>query len=121
MQLRFAVLRKELKKDDHKELVKATDAFGKETTLKIMFKKVLKNYLGMKNGINVILLEYNIHHNNVPGQVGIEYAAEYEDLVVTTLFERIALEAEIGNVWLVLEDLTLRGPAHAYIIHLDRA
>ena len=63
----------------------------------------------MKNGINIILLEYYMHHNkDGPGEVGIEYATEHENLAITTLLERIDLEADNCNIWFVLEDLMLR-------------
>ena len=55
-----------------------------------------------------------------PGQVRQEYATEHKHLVVTTPWEGEAFEADNGKVWLVLKDLTLGGPAYAYISHLDR-
>ena len=47
----------ESKKEDEEGLVKFPEAFGKEMSWR-MFKKVLKNYLGAKKGINGVPLEY---------------------------------------------------------------
>ena len=54
------------------------------------------------------------------GPVRTQYATGHEHLVVTTPLEGEAFEVENGKVWLVLKDLTLRGPAFAYISHLDQ-
>ena len=99
--------------------MKFPEAFGKETSWR-MFKKVLKNYLGMKKGINGVPLEYIMCDLDGPGLARTQYAKEHEHLVVTTPLEGEAFEADNGKVWLVLKDLTLRGPAFAYISHLDR-
>ena len=109
----------ESKKEDEEGLVKFPEAFGKETSWR-MFKKVLRNYLGTKKGINGVPLEYIMHDVDGPGQARIQYATEHEHLVVTTPLEGEAFEADNGKVWLVLKDLILRGPAFAYISHLDQ-
>ena len=59
------------------------------------FEKVLRNYLGTKKGINGVPLEYMMHDVDGPGLARTQYATEQKDL-------------------------TLRGPAFAYISHLDR-
>ena len=99
--------------------MKFPEAFGKETNWRT-FKKVLKNHLGTKKGINGVLLEYIMCNVDGPGQAETQYATEHEHLVVTTPLEGEAFEADNGKVWPVLKDLTLRGPANAYISHLDR-
>ena len=109
---------KESKKEDEEGLVKFPEAFGKETSWRT-FKKVLRNYLGTKKGINGVPLEYIMRDVDGPGQARQVYATEHEHLVVTTPLEGEALEADNGKVWLVLKDLMLRGPAFAYISHLD--
>ena len=109
----------ESKKEDEEGLVKLPEAFGKEMSWR-MFKKVLRNYLGTKKGINGVPLEYIMCDMDGPGQAGTQYATEHEHLVVTTPLEGVAFEADNGKVWLVLKDLTLRGPAFAYISHLDQ-
>ena len=48
------------------------------------------------------------------------FATEHEHHVVTIPLEGEAFEGDNGKVWSVLKDLTLRGPAFAYISHLDR-
>ena len=109
----------ESKKEDEEGLVKFPEAFGKETSWRT-FEKVLRNYLGMKKGINSVPLEYIMRNVDGPGLAGQVYATEHEHLVVTTPLEGEAFEADNGKVWLVLKDLTLIGPAFAYISHLDR-
>ena len=109
----------ESKKEDEEGLVKFPEAFGKETNWRT-FKKVLKNHLGTKKGINGVPLEYIMCNVDGPGPVRLQYAAEHEHLVVATLLDGEAFEADTGKVWLILKDLTLRGPALAYISHLDR-
>ena len=112
-------LLKESKKKDEEGLVKFPEAFEKVTSWRT-FKKVLKNYLGMKRGINGVPLEYILCDVDGLGPVRFQYATEHEHLVITTPLEGEAFEAEYGKVWLVLKDLTLRGPACAYISHLDQ-
>ena len=73
-----------------------------------------------KGGINGVPLEYIMHNVDGPGQAGIQYATKHEHLVISTPLEGEAFEADNGKVWLVLKDLTLRGPAFAYISHLDQ-
>ena len=109
----------ESKKKDEEGLVKFPEAFGKEMSWG-MFEKVLRNYLGTKKGINGVPLEYIMHDMDGPGQARTQYATEHKHLVVTTPLEGEAFEADNGKVWLVLKDLTLRGPAYANISHLDR-
>ena len=109
----------ESKKEDEEGLVKFPKAFGKETSWRT-FKKVVRNYLGTKKGINGVPLEYIMHNVDGPGQVRIQYATEHEHLVVTTPLEGEAFEANNGKDWLVSKDLTSRGPAHTYISHLDQ-
>ena len=110
---------KESKKEDEEGLVKFPEAFGKETSWRT-FEKVLRNYLGMKKGINSVPLEYIMRDVDGPGLAGQVYATEHEHLVVTTPLEGEAFEADNGKVWSVLKDLTLRGLAFTYISHLDR-
>ena len=107
------------KKEDEEGLVKFPEAFGKAISWR-MFEKVLRNYLGTKKGINGVPLEYIMQDVDGLGQVEMQYATEHEHHVVTTSLEGEAFEADNGKVWPVLKDLTLRGPANAYISHLDR-
>ena len=100
-------------------MVKFPEAFGKETSWRT-FKKVLRNYLGMKKGINGVPLEYIMRNMDEPRQARTQYATGHEHLVVTTPLEGEAFETDNGKVWSVLKDLTLRGLAFAYISHLDR-
>ena len=109
----------ESKKEDEEGLVKFPEAFGKEMSWR-MFKKVLRNYLRTKKGINGVLLEYIMRDVDGPGLARQVYATEHQHLVVTTPLEGETFEADNGKVWLVLKDLTLRGPAFAYISHLDQ-
>ena len=48
---------KESKREDEEGLVKFPETFGKESSWRT-FKKVLRNYLGTRKGINGIPLEY---------------------------------------------------------------
>ena len=91
---------KESKKEDEEGLVKFPEAFGKETSWRT-FKKVLRNYLGMKKGINGVPLEYIMHDVDGPRQAGTQYATEHEHLVITTPLEGEAFEAGNGKVWSV--------------------
>ena len=101
----------ESKKEDEEGLVKFPEAFGKEMSWR-MFKKVLKNYLGTKKGINGVPLEYIVRNVDGPGPVGLQYATEHEHLAITTPLEREAFEADNGKVWMVLKVLMLRGLAY---------
>ena len=76
----------ESKEEDEEGLVKFPEAFGKETSWR-MFEKVLRNYLGMKKGINGVSLEYIMRNMDGPGLAGTQYATEHEHLVVTTPLE----------------------------------
>ena len=91
--------------------MKFPEAFGKEMSWR-MFKKVLKNYLGTKKGINGVPLEYIVRNVDGPGPVGLQYATEHEHLAITTPLEREAFEADNGKVWMVLKVLMLRGLAY---------
>ena len=55
----------------------------------------------MENGINGISLEYSLPSKDEPRQAGIEFATDYENLVVTTLLEGVALDTDNGNARLV--------------------
>ena len=99
--------------------MKFPEAFGKETSWRT-FKKVLRNYLGTKKGINGAPLEYIMCNVDGPGLARTQYATEHEHLVMTTPREGEAFEADNGKVLLVLKDLTLRGLVFAYISHLDQ-
>ena len=92
----------ESKKEDEEGLVKFPEAFGKETSWRT-FKKVLRNYLGTKQGINEVPLEYIMRHVDGPGQVGQINATEHVHLVVTTSLKGEAFEADNGKVWSVLK------------------
>jgi hypothetical protein len=118
MQLRFPVLKKEIKENDE-ELVKFPDIFGKETSWKT-FKKVSKKYLGAKEGVNGIPFQYIICKNDEPGLAGIVFATDNETCVVINPLEGEAFESAKGKVWSVLMDLMYKRLTYAYIIHLER-
>ena len=65
-------------------------------------------------------MEYIRHNNYGPVQAREEYATEHEYHVSTTPLEGKAIDVKSRIFWLVLKDLTLRGPAFAYISHLDQ-
>ena len=83
----------ESKKEDGEELVKFPEAFGKETTWRA-FKKVLRNYLGTKKGINGVQLEYIMCNVDGPRQLRQIYATEHEHSVVPTPLEGVDYEME---------------------------
>ena len=87
----------ESKKEDEERLLKFPEAFGKETSWR-MFEKVLRNYLGMKKGINGVPLEYIMRNVDGPRQARQVYATEHEHLVVTTRQEGEAFEEDNGKV-----------------------
>ena len=55
----------------------------------------------MENGINGISLEYSLPSKDEPRQAGIEFATDYENLVVTTSLEGVALDTGKANARLV--------------------
>lgn len=56
-----------------------------------------------------------MHSNNVPTLDGVKYATEHEFLIVIIQLEEQAFKLDYGKVWLVIKDLTLRGPVYIYI------
>lgn len=100
------------RKDD--EIVKIPDAFGWETDW-MLFYKLLVNYLGTKLGCSNIPLEYVVRREDDVAPPGTVFVTDHERLVASTPHTGSAFAEDNGKVWTVIKQLTLNGPAFAYI------
>ncbi len=107
-------------KDEDQDLVKKPDAFTKDSTW-ISFEHALKNWLGTKRGQNGVTLDYVICPDAAIPPAGTNFDTEHERLVRTTPLASNAYEIDNGKVWTAIKDLTLKGPAWAYISQLENA
>lgn len=101
------------------EIVKLPDPFGWETEW-ILFYKLLINYLGTKMGSSNVPLEYIVRRNDAPLPADADFTTEHERVVQTTPHSGTTYATDNGKVWPVIKQLTLNGPAFAYIGAFER-
>jgi hypothetical protein len=112
------VAEKSTDKDD--SLLTKPEKFGTASKW-IPFDKILSNYLGSRTGKNAgAPLEYIVREHGPPAAEGTEFTTEHERLVLTTPHTGAAYNEDNGNVWTLIKQLTLDGPAWAYISKYDK-
>ena len=103
------------------EMVKLPGNFDKDTDW-VQFKKLLINYLGSKLGKNRAPLSYCTRENDdIPHPDDVpDFENEHERLEIMTPHAGEAFAKDNGQLWSILKQLTLAGPAYAYISSFDR-
>ena len=101
--------------DDKSEImVKPPGNYTRETKW-IPWYILLKNYLGTAEGKNKVTLLYVIRPNEDIPALGTVFATTHECLVLSTPHSGTAYKQDNITVWALVKQLTLTGPAYAYI------
>ena len=101
------------KKDD--ENVKMPEPFSGKTNEWPSFYKLLVNYLSSKKNRNRTPIGYVIREADDAADSNTEFETEHERLLLTTPHEGTDYADDNGVVWEIVQALTLKGSAYAYI------